>query len=111
MEKKYLRGLSNQKDHILERVKEAKELLRDFLSGHGNISEMDNVADCEKYTAYYTDDDGNAQSAYYRSMELLENRLYIGLSDEYCIFQENITVQNIYDIISIIEEGHGKFNK
>lgn len=107
----YLHRLSNAQYHINEQLKEAKEALRNLLIEKGNLSEIDNVSDHCKYTAIYIDDDGNAQSAYYRSVELLENRLYIVLSDEYCIFQEDISVPNIFDLITIIENGHGTYTK
>lgn len=107
----YLHRLSNAQYHINEQLKEAKEALRNLLIEKGNLSDIDNVSDHCKYTANYIDDDGNAQSAYYRSVELLENRLYIVLSDEYCIFQEDISVPNIFDLITIIEDGHGTYAK
>lgn len=107
----YLHRLCNVQYHINEQLKEAKETLCNMLVEKGNLSEIDNVKDSQKYTATYIDNDGNPQSAYYSALELQDGRLYIGLSDEHWLYEEDIKAEHILDLITVIEEGHGKHTK
>lgn len=100
--------------HILQhQIKAALEEIREYFRERGNLTGLDEGDDdSRKYTATYIDNDGIAQSAYYREIEVSDdNRLYIGLSDGHWIYQEDITANNILDIINIIHENHDTYSK
>lgn len=108
----YLHKLSSNQQTMYDAKKDALENIRQHLKEKGNLTGLDEVEEHHRYTATYIDDDGEAASASYSQLEVSDdNRLYIGLSDGHCLFQEDITLNNIDDIINILDDGHGTYNK
>lgn len=90
---------------------QAKEDLRRYLREKGNLTELDaGDDDSRKHTALYTGRDGEPRAAFYREVEAsADNRLYIGLSDGHTLYQEDITIINILDIMNLIQSGIGTY--
>lgn len=108
----YLHKLSSNQQTLADAKKDALENIRLYLKEKGNIKGLDKVEEHHQYTATYIDDHGEAVSASYSELEISDdNRLYIGLSDGHWLYQEDITLNNIDDLINILQEGHGTYSK
>lgn len=92
------------------KLKEAKEEIRLYLKEKGTIEK---VEEDEQHNITYIDYDGNPATADYSTIELRDKgkHICIMLTDEHWFFDDELTIDHILIIISIIRNGHGKFNK
>ncbi len=108
----YLHKLLSNQQTLADAKKNALENIRLYLKEKGNLTGLDEVEEHQCYTAIYINNNGEAVCAYYSQLEISDdNRLYIGLSDGHWLFQEDITLSNIDDLINILQEGHGTYSK
>lgn len=103
--------ICNTKYKIEEEIKEAKEAIRNFLKDKGNLTHLDDLPPHRQYTATYIDNDGDAQSASYRTIELEEGNISVELSDSHWLYEHELTIENILDMLNIIIDGNGKYIK
>ena len=96
-----MKVISMQIHHLTgEAIKEIKR----HLTENG---EIEDISGDETWTATYINDDGFAESAYYQSITIDRDKLFVDLSDGWCLYEDDLTTNHVLDIISIIESLQG----
>jgi len=90
----------NAQIHAL--TKQGKEQIKKHIRENGNIDFGD---DCN-WCALYVNDDGYAELAYFRRIELEPNgNICLILSDGYGFYEDQLTTNHIMDILSLLDEN------
>ncbi|MDR1459493.1 MAG: hypothetical protein LBI60_04700 [Bacteroidales bacterium] len=84
------------------------EQIRQHLTEKGNIVAID---EDNNWSAYYTNGDGYAESAYYSEIELDNGKISVLLSDGIWLYEDDLTTIHVMDILTIIAEGHGTYQQ
>lgn len=94
--------LINEQIHHL--IRQGLDEIRQHLKEKGSLTAID---EDNEWSAYYINDDGYAESAYYREIELEDNgKIAVLLSDGFWLYEEDLTVIHVMDILTIFAESY-----
>lgn len=102
-------AMNNTNVKIHELTTQAIEEIRLHLKEHGDIEKIELY---EKHTTAYFDDADNAVSADYSIIQLGDNgSIFVMLTDEHWLLENDLTTNHVLDIFNIINDGHGTYPK
>lgn len=83
------------------------EKIKEHILHNGEI----NLGDKCNYSALYVDDDGYGQLSYYQCTEIdPDDKLTVMLTDGLWLYEEDLTILNVMDLLTIIEEKQTNSN-
>lgn len=107
----YKNRLTNMELKLSQLKKEAIEDIKAYLKRKGNISELLSIETQHRQRALYYDKNDDACWATINHIEVEHDRLYVTLSTGHIFYEEDITLDLIQQIITIIQNEHGTYSK